>query len=414
MKETLNFLLEANKLKKMPRTGFVWLGIKNPETVAQHSFRVALMNWILAGKVKPKLNLEKIIKISLIHDLCEVYAGDMTPYWGLLPEDPQKRKEILKRWIRLPKKVKEKREKVKFNKEKKSLERLLKNLQPKIKKEIMGCWMECEKLLTREGRFTKQGDKIETLLQAIEYWGPDLSSPVFGWWEEVEDLVDNPILREFLGQIESRFYERKKIDRGLEFLLKVGKLKNMPRTGLVLRGVKDPATVAEDAFLLTLAVWVLNKEKKLNLEKMLKMALIYEVSEVYAKDQTPYEGILPKDIKKRRKILERWPRFSRREKEKRFLRDYQSEKKALQRLTLGLPKNLEIEIIGLWDDCKRRLTPEGNFVNQVYWVAMMMQVLQYWKEDKKFPIFGWWEQMIEFIDEPICLEFMAELKKKFS
>lgn len=413
MNNILNFLIQANKLKKMPRTGFVWLGIKNPETIAQHAFRVAIMNWILGEKIRPKLNLEKVIKISLVHDLCEVYAGDMTPYWGLLPEDPKKRREILKRWIRLPKRIKEKREEKKFKKEKKSLEGLLKNLQPKLKREVMSRWLEYEKLGSPEGRFVKQGDKIETLLQAIEYWGPDLTSPVFGWWEEVEDLVDNPTLLDFLGKIERKFYEKKKINGELDFFLKVGKLKTMPRTGLVLRGVKDPATVAEDAFLLTLAIWALNENRKLNLEKMLKMALVYEVCEVYAEDQTPYEGILPKDIKKRRKILERWPRFSRKEKEKRFLKDYKREKKALEKLTFGLSPHLKREIINLWDDCTRRLTPEGNFVNQVYWVAMMMQVLQYWKEDKNFPIFGWWEQMMEFIDEPLSLEFMVELRKKF-
>lgn len=414
MKNILNFLLEANKLKKMPRTGFVWLGIKNPETIAQHAFRVALMSWILGEKVKPKLNVGKIIKISLVHDLCEVYAGDMTPYWGLLPEDPKKRREILKKWIRLPKKIKEEREKKKFKKEKRSLEKLIKNLHPGLKREIMNYWLEYEKLGSPKGKFTKQVDKTETLLQAIEYWGPDLASPVFGWWEEVEDLVDDPVLLDFLGKIERKFYEKKKINGELDFFLKVGKLKNLPRTGLVLRKVKDPATVAEDAFLLAMAVWVLNEKKKLNLGKMLKMALVYEICEVYAEDQTPYEDILPKDIKKRRKILERWPRFLQKEKEKRFFKDYKREKKALEKLTFGLPLNLKTEIMKLWDDCKKRLTPEGNFVNQVYWITMMMQVLQYWKEDKSFPIFGWWEQMMEFIDEPVCLEFMAELKKKFA
>ena len=202
MEDILNFLIEVGKLKKMPRTGFVWLGIKNPETIAQHSFRVAILNWILAEKVRPKLNLEKVIKISLIHDLCEIYAGDMTPYWGLLPKDSKKRKEILKRLIRLPKKIKEKRDKKKFKEEKKSLEKSIRNLEPKLKKEIMDCWLDYERFGSREGRFVRQGDKIETLLQAKEYWKSDKASPVFGWWEEVKELVDNPILLKFLEEVE--------------------------------------------------------------------------------------------------------------------------------------------------------------------------------------------------------------------
>jgi len=47
MERILDFLIETGKLKKMPRTGFVWLGIKKPETIGQHLFRVALLNWIM-------------------------------------------------------------------------------------------------------------------------------------------------------------------------------------------------------------------------------------------------------------------------------------------------------------------------------------------------------------------------------
>jgi len=118
----------------MPRTGFALLGVKNPETIAQHAFRVALMNWILARDVVPKLNLSKVIKISLAHDLCEVYAGDMTPYWGLLPKDAGKRREMLTHWIRLPKDVKEKRDRIKFKKEKQALEKLTAGLDADAKR----------------------------------------------------------------------------------------------------------------------------------------------------------------------------------------------------------------------------------------------------------------------------------------
>ncbi len=255
MKPILKFLIEAGKLKKMPRTGFVWLGIKNPETIAQHLFRVAILNWVLAKEAK-NLDLTKVIQISLVHDLCEVYAGDVTPYWGLLPHDKEKRKEILTRWVRLPKKIKKQRDKKKFAKEKESLKKLVKRLNPRLKEEITNCWFEYEKMLTKEGRFVKQGDKIETLLQAIEYWGANLDSPVLGWWEEVRELTDNPLLLQFLTKIEDKFYKKQKSSAELDFLLKIGKLKTMPRTGWVLRGVSNPETIAEHTFLSTIASWV--------------------------------------------------------------------------------------------------------------------------------------------------------------
>ena len=412
MENILNFLIEVGKLKKIPRTGFVWLGIKNPETIAQHVFRVAIMSWILGRKVRPRLNLEKLIKLGIIHELCEVYAGDMTPYYGLLPKDKKKRMEILKRWIRLPHNIKIKRDKEKFRKEKESLLKLIKNLEPKLKKEIIDCWLEYERLISKEGRFVKQSDKIETLLQALEYWGAKPNTAVvYGWWEEVEDLVDSPILINFLEKIEKFFYEKKKEDGELKFLLEIGKLKTLPRTGWVLRGIKNPETIAEAGFLLAVASLVLGKRKELNIEKMLKMSLVHEICEVYAGDATPYDELL--SGKRKKEILKRWPRFLRKEKEKRFLRDYKEEKKALERVTSELPIDLKKEIINLWDECKNRRTLEGQFMNQLYWLITHLQALQYFKKDKKFPVLAWYEQMREFIEDPILLKLMREMEGKF-
>lgn len=411
MKELLNFFIEVGKLKKMPRTGFVWLGIKNPETIAQHTFRVATMNWILARKLKPRVSLDKVIKISLVHDLCEVYAGDMTPYWGLLPKDKKKRREMLKRWIRLPQNVKIKRDREKFKKEKESLFKLIKNLKPKLKKEIMNCWLEYERLSSKEGRFVKQGDKIETLLQALEYWGSKANTPVIGWWEEVGDLIDNPILIEFLKKIENFFYKKEKVNGELKFLLELGKLKIMPRTSWVIRNVKNPETIAEHGFLLAMASWIFSQGKRLDLGKVLKMSLVYEICEVYTEDATSYDKFLRSGEKK--EILKRWPRFLMKEKKKMFLGDYKKEKRALGKITLELPVSLKKEIINLWSECKKRKTPEGRFVNQVYWLVTYLQALQYFEKDKKFPILAWYEQMREFIEDPILLELMWGMEKKF-
>lgn len=435
MKNILNFLIEVGKLKKMPRTGFVWLGIKKPETIAQHSFRVAIMNWILGDKVRPKLNLEKVIKISLIHDLCEVYAGDMTPYWGLLPKDSKKRKEILKKWIRLPKKIKGERDKEKFKKEKKSLEKLIKNLEPRLKKEIMDYWLDYERFGSREGRFVRQGDKIETLLQAKEYWKSDKSSPVFGWWEEVEELVDNSILFKFLEEVERKSKKKTSFGNILDFLIKINKLKQMPRTGLVFRGVKNPETIAEQTFRTALMAWSLGERKRINMERVLKMALVHEICEVYTNDATPYDHLLPRpreELKKiclnpskfpkkeREEIIEYlremykiWPKFPKKEKEKIFQKDYKNEKKALEKLSSKLPPSLRKEIIDLWDDFKRQITKEGKFVNQVYWTQTYFQALEYLQEDPEFPIRAWREQMIQTVADPILLEFFKELEEKF-
>lgn len=46
------------------------------ENDVEHSFGLALTCWYLAPKVAPELNLEKIFKYALSHDIVEIYAGD--------------------------------------------------------------------------------------------------------------------------------------------------------------------------------------------------------------------------------------------------------------------------------------------------------------------------------------------------
>jgi len=43
MDKTIKFLSELGKLKEMPRRGWVIRDIKNPESIADHTFRVAIM-----------------------------------------------------------------------------------------------------------------------------------------------------------------------------------------------------------------------------------------------------------------------------------------------------------------------------------------------------------------------------------
>lgn len=416
MKNILNFLIEAGRLKEMPRTGWVWLGVKNPETIAEHLFRIAFASRFLAEK--RNLNVKRAVETALFHDLCEVYSGDMTSYFGLLPKNREKRVEVLKRWIRLPQKEKEKRNKRKFQEEKKSLLKLISSLEPRFKQRIMSLWLDYEKGISREGRFVKQVDKIETMIQAIEYFGVRENTPVVGWWEETEEVVEDPLLLRFLKVIEKRFYHKlkrvrdsKRLEAILELILRVGKLKRMPRSGWVLRGVRNPETIAGHTFSLTLMAWIFSKKTthKLDEEKLLKMALCHEICEIYAGDTTPYEPILSQG----KKVFKKWIRFSKKEKRAFFLKDYKKEKKALQKLLFGLTLDLKKEIIGLWDEFKGNRTREARFLHQLYTMQTLLQALLYWRKDKKFPIESWWEWAYEIISQPLALEFLKELKKKF-
>lgn len=204
MKEILNFLIEIGKLKKIPRKGWVLRSIKNPETIASHTFRMAVMAWLLGEK--KALNLNKIIKMSLIHDICEVYAGDTTPYDKLLLNGAKK--EIIQKWPRFLKKEKEKMFREKQQKENKALKKLISKLSSSSKKEIEGLWADYEHGLTKEGKFVKQLDRVENLLQALEYWKESKKFAIWPWWVQIEELVDDPILLEFNKFLENKFHKK--------------------------------------------------------------------------------------------------------------------------------------------------------------------------------------------------------------
>jgi len=423
MKNILNFLIEISKLKEFPRTGWVLRKVKNPETIAEHMFRVAMANWVL-GK-EANLKLRKIIEMSLFHDLCEVYAGDVTPFFYYirnLPKNENERKEFLRKYVRLLKIAKESRGKEKHNLEKKSLLKLLKLLGSNKRREIFSLWSDFEKRFSKEGDFARQVDKIETLIQAIEYFGTGEKSPANSWWEESEEVTDHPLLLEFLKVIQKKFYgwtpegykKEKELGNILVFLLEVGKLKRMPRLYWLIRGVKKPETVASHIFTLSLMAWIFGREKKeLDMEKLLKMALCHELSAVYTGDTTPYDRILVEDKKERKKVLEKMVHLSRKEKKWIFVEDYKTEKKALERLTSKLGSNLKKEIIQLWREYRLRSTPEGRFLSQLNVLAVLLQGLLYEKKYKKFSTAPLWELAFEICDDPITIQLMEEMKKKF-
>jgi len=58
------------------------------ENDAEHSFQTALIAWFLADMLQLPLDRERLIKYALVHDLAEVYAGDVDPHYS---SDDQKR-----------------------------------------------------------------------------------------------------------------------------------------------------------------------------------------------------------------------------------------------------------------------------------------------------------------------------------
>lgn len=212
MKNLLNFLIETGKLKGKKRRGWLVHQIKNPETTAEHIFHLAILVWCL-GKIK-KINLEKAIKMALIHDICEVYSPDLTSYDAAALKEKGKItiKDILK--IKpIPKrptlKQRIKMEEIKQKLEKRAMRKLISKLPPDLKKEINNLWLDFEKGLTLEGRFVKQSDKIINLLQGLEYWKKYGRIKYKLWIRRAKEVIDDPILLKFLKEMEKKLKLKK-------------------------------------------------------------------------------------------------------------------------------------------------------------------------------------------------------------
>ncbi len=145
--DILSFYMQYNQLKNMYRQGWlkVRIGLEHKdkcESIADHSFSVALLALTIIENNKLNLDTLKCIKMGIIHELGEIYAGDYTPYDNITKEE-------------------------KHIKEKEAIVKVLQTLDKD--NDYLEIWEEYEKAQTDEAKFIKNVDQLEFLLQACAY-----------------------------------------------------------------------------------------------------------------------------------------------------------------------------------------------------------------------------------------------------
>jgi len=413
MTNYISFFIDIGKLKSTRKKKWFAYEIKDSESTASHSFRLAILSWILAKK--ERLDMKKVLKMALIHDFCEIFAQNETSFEFLLPQ----KKKISK--ISLKKKKQNADEK--FKREYQSFSKVILKLPPELKKELRTLWLDFERGLSKEGKLVKQADKAESLLQAFEYWKEQGKIQKASWIRWARENFDIPIILEFIKAIEKRFFEknifekilkRNEMDNIVEFLIEVGKLKKLKRRGWVLRRVKEPEVVASHSYRLALVAWILGRQKELNIEKILKMALTHDLCEVYAGDETPYDEILPKGEKELSDLMKTWPRFPVATKRKKESRKLKREQDSLFKLIKRMPQSIKKEITNLWFDFREGVNHEGRFLRQLDKLENLLQAFEYRREDKNFPMGSWWMEAKERTDDSLLVKFIDDLAKEFS
>lgn len=91
----LNILSVAEKLKCNTRHS--WTSSGRHESVAEHSWRLALMALLVRDEF-PHLDMDKVIRMCLIHDLGEAFTGDI-PTFEKTKEDEEKEENVFNEWI---------------------------------------------------------------------------------------------------------------------------------------------------------------------------------------------------------------------------------------------------------------------------------------------------------------------------
>jgi putative hydrolase of HD superfamily len=135
----LAFIKEVDKLKYILRKTKLFNSNRN-ENDAEHSWHLSLMALVLAGHANQPVDLLKVIKMLLIHDIVEIDAGDTFIY------DTQKSHDNTAE-------------------EREAANRIFGLLPNDQASDLIAVWEEFEAGKTDEAKFARAMDRLEPLLQ---------------------------------------------------------------------------------------------------------------------------------------------------------------------------------------------------------------------------------------------------------
>ena len=164
--QQIEFIKEIDKLKYIQRKTRLFNSDRN-ENDAEHSWHLAVMAIVLAGHSNVPVDILKVVKMVLIHDIVEIDAGDTFIY------DTQKSH-------------------TNTDDERLAAIRIFGMLPPEQASDLIAVWEEFEAGETAEARFARAMDRLEPLLQNSSNGG--------GTWKE-------------FGVKYEKVYEKKKVIR---------------------------------------------------------------------------------------------------------------------------------------------------------------------------------------------------------
>lgn len=185
----LRFILEVEKLKTVLRRTPL-LDISRRENDAEHTWQLAMMAVILAEYADETIDLTRVLKMILIHDVVEIDAGDTFIYDSVAMQDQEEREKL-------------------------AADRLFGLLPEDQSTEFRAYWDEFEARTTADARFARAIDRLQPLLHNFFTSGGTWHSPGVHrdlvlerktpigksssrLWDAAQTLIHEGVKREFL------------------------------------------------------------------------------------------------------------------------------------------------------------------------------------------------------------------------
>jgi len=162
-----------SKLKEVKRTGWLERGVRDPESVADHSFNVTALSIILA-EIKG-LDIAEVARMAIIHDLPEAITGDLTP--------SQKKERI--------KEIREMEEEI--------VKSITESMPRDVGEKYLEAWRKLIENGSQEAKLVKLIDKLEMGLQAAKYIKKTGNKKLLEiYYSAVESVKEDPDLLNLL------------------------------------------------------------------------------------------------------------------------------------------------------------------------------------------------------------------------
>jgi putative hydrolase of HD superfamily len=140
-KDIAKFLFEMGQLKRVKRSGWWIAGVKDPESVAEHTFRTAVIAYLLAHL--EGVDTGKAVLMALFHDMPETRTNDAH--------------RIVRRYAKWE------------DVDRKAVDEQSKRLPNEMATQMATLFEEFEKEVSPEAKVVRDADLLECIVQAREY-----------------------------------------------------------------------------------------------------------------------------------------------------------------------------------------------------------------------------------------------------